>query len=325
MAKLRVAAALSVALLAPCAALADDVAELQQSLRDLQANDAMLQTIGFRLASANAPFCADQQLTVGLQLADVRNFSQPTRIRQALRIKGDFAVEAIAAGSPATQSRLAAGTEIATIEGEALGAIPAADANDNQRLNRVYDRVDAALTREGNVRIGLGSGDEAVLTGVPACRSRFELLLGGNGGQADGQIAQISLAALLKGKVDDERAWVVAHELAHNVLRHRAKLKVIGRTVANVRDTEREADRLTVWLMANAGYDPKAASVFVRNWGSKGLAGHFTTPDHDRTETRIKIINAEFAVLEKVTANAAGLRDWRFRFTPYPGEVKAQP
>ncbi len=285
----------------------------------------MLQTIGFRLASANAPFCADQQLSLGLQLADVRNFSEPARIRQALHLKGDFAVEAIAAGSPATKSRLVAGTEIATIEGEAIGAIPAAAANDNQRLNRVYDRIDATLTREGKVRLGLGSGDIMVLTGVTACRSRFELLLGGNGGQADGLIAQISLAALLKGKVEDERAWVVAHELAHNVLRHRSRLKAIGRTVANVRDTEREADRLTVWLMVNAGYDPKAAPVFVSNWGAKGLAGHFTTPDHDRTEARIKTINAELALLEKVPANEVGLRDWRFRFTPFPLEVKAQP
>lgn len=325
MANLHWLAALWVALLVPCAAQADDATELQQSLQELQANDTKLQTIGFRLASANAPFCADQQLSLGLQLADVRNFSEPARIRQALHLKGDFVVEAIAAGSPAAHSRLAAGTEIATIEGEALGAIPAAAANDNQRLNRVYDRIDAALARDGKVRIGLGSSEDMVLAGVPACRSRFELLLGGNGGQADGLIAQISLAALLKGKVDDERAWVVAHEMAHNVLRHRARLKAIGRSIANVRDTEREADRLTVWLMANAGYDPKAAPVFVRNWGSKGLAGHFTTPDHDRTETRIKTINAELAVLEKVPANAAGLRDWRFRFTPYPGEVKARP
>jgi len=322
--KLRWLAALWVALLVPCAAQADDVAELQQSLHELQANVAMLQTIGFRLASANAQFCPDRQLTLGLQLADVRNFSEPARIRQALQLKGDFAVEAIATGSPAARSRLAVGTEIATIGGEALSSLPAAAANDNQRLNRVYDRIDAALTRDGKVRIGLGSGDDVELTGVPACRSRFELLLGGNGGQADGLIAQISLAALLKGKVDDERAWVVAHELAHNVLRHRARLKAIGRSIANVRDTEREADRLSVWLMANAGYDPKAAPVFVRNWGTKGLAGHFTTPDHDRTETRIKTINAELQVLERTPANAAGLRDWRFRFTPFPLEARVR-
>ena len=284
----------------------------------------MLQSIGFRLASASAAFCADRQLTIGLQLADVRNFSEPAKIRQALLINGDFAVEAVAAGSPAARSRLATGAEVVTVEGEALGALPAATANDNQRLNKVYDRIDAALTRDGKVHLGLGSGDDTVPIGVPACRSRFELLLTGTGGQADGRIVQVSLATLQKGKTEDERAWGVAHELAHNVLRHRARLKAIGRSIANVRETEREADRLSVWLMANAGYDPKAAPVFVRNWGAKWLAGHFTSPDHDRTETRIKMIKAELQVIEKTPADAAGLRDWRFRFTPFPLEVKAQ-
>lgn len=325
MAKCRWLAAFLAALLAPHPAQADDATEFQQSLRELQANDAMLQTIGFRLASANAPFCADQQLTVGLQIADVRNFSQPVRIRQALQIKGDFAVEAVASGSPAAAARLVAGAEVLSINGEDLGAIPAAASNDSKRVNSVHDRIDAALGRDGKLRIGLAASDEVVLAGAPACRSRFELLLGGNGGQADGFIAQISLAALRKGKTDDERAWGVAHELAHNVLRHRAKLNATGRSIANVRDTEREADRLTVWLMANAGYDPKAALTFVRNWGAKGLVGHFTSPDHDRTETRIKAIRAELVVLEKTPVNAAGLRDWRFRFTPFPLEAKAQP
>lgn len=325
MANVRWLIALWVALLVPHAAQADGTVELQQSLRELQANDAMLQSIGYRLASANAPFCADQRLTVGLQIADVRNFSEPAKIRAALQINGDFAVEAIAAGSPAGQSRLVAGAEVVSINGEVLGALPAAGANDSQRVNTVHDRIDAALSRDGKVLLGLANGGDVTLAGVPACRSRFELLLGGNGGQADGLIAQISLAALLKGRRDDERAWGVAHELAHNVLRHRARLKAVGRSIANVRDTEREADRLTVWLMANAGYDPKAALAFVHNWGAKGMAGHFTSPDHDRTETRIKAISAELAVLEKTPANAAGLRDWRFRFTPFAGEVKARP
>mgnify|MGYP000087081219 CR=1 FL=1 len=68
----------------------------------------------------------------------------------------------------------------------------------------------------------------------------------------------------------------------------------------------------------------QAAPAFVRNWGTKGLAGHFTTPDHDRTVTRIKTINTELQVLEKTPANGAGLGDWRFRFTPFPLEARVR-
>lgn len=325
MAELRWLAALGAALLVPCAAQANDAAALQKSLRELQAYDATVQSIGFRLASANAPFCADRQSSVGLLLADTRNFSEPDRIRQALGIKGDFAVEAVATGSPAAAAGLATGAEVVSIDGEPLAALPAARANDSKRVNRIHDLVDAGLARDGKVRVALASGKEVALNGVPACRSRFELVQGGNGGQSDGLFAQVSLAALRKGNRDDERAWVIAHELAHNVLRHRARLGAIGRTIANVRETEREADRLSVWLMANAGYDPKAALVFVHNWGAKGLAGHLVTPDHDRTETRIKAMRAEIEVIAATPANAAGLRDWRFRFTPYAAAATTKP
>ena len=40
-----------------------------------------------------------------------------------------------------------------------------------------------------------------------------------------------------------------------------------------MRRTEREADRLMPWLLANAGYDPAAAARFWRQWGKKHDAG----------------------------------------------------
>src|SRR3546814_9337771 len=75
-------------------------------------------------------------------------------------------------------------------------------------------------------------------------------------------------------------AAAVAHELAHNILRHRERLdaadvdrglfKGFGRSARLFRQTEVEADRLSVWLMRGAGYDPQAA---VRLWGRFGTRG----------------------------------------------------
>jgi predicted Zn-dependent protease len=42
-----------------------------------------------------------------------------------------------------------------------------------------------------------------------------------------------------------------------------------------IKATEAEADRLSVWLMANAGYDPEAAISFWERYGKATGPGHF--------------------------------------------------
>src|SRR3546814_5297547 len=62
---------------------------------------------------------------------------------------------------------------------------------------------------------------------IPACRSRFEVVLGNSFlAQADGELVQIGSRFLA-----DYPQWVaapIAHELAHNILRHRERLEAKG-------------------------------------------------------------------------------------------------
>src|SRR3546814_3531853 len=62
---------------------------------------------------------------------------------------------------------------------------------------------------------------------IPACRSRFEVVLGNSFlAQADGELVQIGSRFLA-----DYPQWVaapIAHELAHTILRHRARLEDNG-------------------------------------------------------------------------------------------------
>src|SRR3546814_14264401 len=62
---------------------------------------------------------------------------------------------------------------------------------------------------------------------LPACRSRFEVVLGNSFlAQADGELVQIGSRFLA-----DYPQWVaapIAHELAHNILRHRERLEEKG-------------------------------------------------------------------------------------------------
>ena len=72
-------------------------------------------------------------------------------------------------------------------------------------------------------------------------------------------------------------AAVLAHEFAHNVLKHRAWHEANGgRKRASVRLTEREADRLSPWLLANAGLDPRGGVEFFKGEGCErcGTTGY---------------------------------------------------
>ena len=88
----------------------------------------------------------------------------------------------------------------------------------------------------------------------------------------------------------DEAAFVIGHELAHNILRHRALLDKLGRSPENYRQTERAADRLGLWLMANAGYDTSAASAFMQRWARRRGPILFPESTHDGWKTRQRTI-----------------------------------
>src|SRR3546814_15757707 len=122
----------------------------------------------------------------------------------------------------------------------------------------------------------VGVGHDRSVTPIPSVRSRLGVVLGNRFlAQADGDLLQIG-SRFLAGYPQ----WVaapIAHELAHNILRHRERLEEkgvsygllsgIGRNVGYFRQTELEADILSVSLLANANYDPHIALSFWRAYG----------------------------------------------------------
>ena len=116
-----------------------------------------------------------------------------------------------------------------------------------------------------------------------------------------------------KQEVCDEVAAAIAHELAHNVLQHRAWLDANGRKRSNVRLIEREADRLMPWLLANAGYDPAAAARFMERWGPVHDGGIFRARTHDGWDERVEFIAAEVDKIRELSSNGTAA-DWSSRF-----------
>jgi hypothetical protein len=185
---------------------------------------------------------------------------------------------------------------------------------DWDRLAHAHDRIDRALADQGSVTFRFADGASATVEPVPACATRFELLGDSKTAVADGGRVVIgSRFPAFDWTEDDEFAGVVAHELAHNLLGHRAWLqrnrKVSGRTKL----TEREADRLMPWLLANAGYDPAAAHRFMLRWGKKHDLGLMRSWSYEGWDERAEHIAAELPIIARLLERE-GRADWSRHF-----------
>lgn len=277
-------------LLAPGPAAATDVAALARQ-------EARLADAGWRLTTASARWCPATAPQPGWILSDPRRFDPGDRpgAERAYGARGDGPfIAAIAPGSPAARAGLAVGTRLAAMEGV---PIPVFGDGPTLRIDAVVAML-AVHDPTAPLTVTDGDGTLHRLDAAPGCASAFRIERSGAQAAANGQLVRLRLDLARSIADDGELAAVVAHELAHNILRHRARL-ADDRSIERVRATEIEADRLSVWLLADAGYDPLAA---VRFWQrhKKPLIRAATHPPRSR---RIAAIEAEIAAMR--TARAA--------------------
>jgi hypothetical protein len=277
------------------------------------AKEQLLQDIGWKLVTGNARYCADAAPAIGLQLHDMASYSEPLAVRKLLGLKGDIAVLTAADGSPAQQAGMATNQSIAAIADEDPNSWSAQPNRDWQRIKRAHDRIDAQLAETGTVAITLSDGGSISAIGVAACASRFEL--GGDTKRAVAEGSRVIIGLDFPGfdYVEEEFAAAIAHELAHNLLRHREWLESEGRKRRNIRLTEREADRLMPWLLANAGYDPAASVRFMEQWGPRHGGGIFRKRTHDGWDERVQFIEAELPQINALLQRE-GAADWQRHF-----------
>lgn len=301
-------------LLAQGAPAAIDYASERAAIGRYQDADQRLQDVGWQLARGNVGFCPRVVPSIGLQLQDMASYGAPMIARRALGLTGDFAVQTAARGSPAAQSgAFTRNREITALERFDPNGWPAGPAMEWQRLVTAHDHIEAMLTEHGGIAVGFADGGEARLQPVEVCATRFELMGEGKKAVADGNRVVIGIEFPAFAYDEPVFAGVVAHELAHNVLGHSAWLDANGRSRKHVRRTEREADRLMPWLLANAGYDPAAAARFMEQWGSKHDAGLLMVRKHDGWDERAAFITAELPLITALMARE-GRADWTAHF-----------
>lgn len=285
--------------------------------RALQYRDQRLFAVGWRLVTGNAPFCDRTAPAIGMLLHDLQSYPDPAAARLAYGVTGDIAVQAVAAGSPAAQREVPVNASLTVIgQSDIAQAFPLTEPR-WKRLREIEQRIEQDLARQGMVELEWHHADRggelAQIRPVTACATRFEVSDIGQRAVADGERVVIGDRFPGFGWPEDQFASAVAHELAHNLLGHRAWLDRVGRRRAKVRLTEEEADRLAPWLLANAGYDPAAAVAFMRRWGPSHDGGLFRKRTHAGWDERTEMIAAELPLIEAARA-VSGKADWQRQF-----------
>lgn len=282
--------------------------------------DTRVATVGYRLATRNAVYCSDLQPATGLVLSDIALYPAGQR-DAALRAysvgetTSPIFVAAVAEASPAYAAGLRTGHAITAIDDEPLVTITRQGNGNYARMAAIESAMPRWLNH-GEIAVSVASPSTTTIVsvkGVPACASIFQVKASAKfGAAADGRYVQIDAPLVDFAGEDDELAAVLSHELAHNILRHRARLDAagidrgllqeFGRNARLTRATETEADRLSVWLLAGAGYDPRAAVRFWTRWEKERGKPLIASATHGRASTRIGMIEEEIAKMGRAKA-----------------------
>ena len=246
----------------------------QAALRALGDADLRVATVGDRLARGGTAFCSAQATSLGgLVIQDARQYSAATRAdaQAALGLgDGPTITGVVGAGTVGTGDAALVGRVIVSVDGTPV-VTKTSDAYAD--VARTEALVEDGFAR-GRVTLAFAKGGQITLPATPGCRTRFQIVRGGlRRTQADGRYVQLSDVMLAFTANDDELAAVLAHELAHNILRHQGK-----KTPS--KQAEREADWLSVWLVDRAGYNIDAVVPFWTRLGKRTDYGIFSDGSH---------------------------------------------
>jgi len=262
--------------------------------------DRRVAAAAFRLQTANVARCADAVSLPGFSLQSLSQYNSSARATAAREFGLGAApsVLAVAPGSDAARIGLQTGDALTAI---GLKPVPQAVKSGYDQVAETEDALAAALA-EGPVSLTVKRGDQQlslVLSGDRGCASRVQFVPGRvlDAG-ADGQYVRIHGGMLAFVADDTELAIVIAHELSHNILKHRVRLDAagvgrglfagIGRGGAALRASEVEADVLAVRLLATAGYDVTRIVAFWQRLRAR--MGGLTGPSHPGWRTRIAAV-----------------------------------
>jgi predicted Zn-dependent protease len=282
------------------------------SVRSLGAEQMRVSAIGYRIAAASVGSCARPEMMSGIISHDLTQYPMASRaaVSQAFSMNGGFGVLQIVPGSAAERAGLHIDDEILAVNDVSVED-PAASAQQRPSyerearfqgiLSNALEHGPASLLvqRAGQVlrltiRGELGCGGEVILTNSSDLNA-----------WSDGHHVIVTTAMMRETANDDELAFIIAHEMAHNILGHASWHKdslslfgILGIGSSRVKRMEMDADSYAVPLMSAAGYAPGAGVNFLQT-ASHHMWWSDLSIDHPSFGRRIKIVRAAIGRLQQ--------------------------
>ena len=238
-----------------------------------------LEAIGYRLSRANAGHCTVPDMLTGLMLHNVGGYDRVDRadIMAAYGMTLGFGVLQVVPGSAAARAGFQQDDELVTLDGADLTTFAAdavGDRGSYARTERMITLLQQKLSR-GPAQLGVRRGGAPIsltLSGEPGCGGRFAVLHDrALNAWSDGRYVAVTDRMMSFVQDDAELAFIVAHEMAHNLLHHADQTKGISRLFAEfgfgakrIKSAEVAADGLAVDLLAQAGYSLTAPEQVLR-------------------------------------------------------------
>lgn len=283
----------------------------------MQRLDRRVTAIGYRLVTSAGDLCADKVHVPGFAIHDLSQYrsDEQEEADDTFRFDGAPLVLAVAPDSPAAAAGVQVGDALIRIGADPVAPAPSGATNSYARIVAILSQLDSA-GHSGMLALKLRRKQQ-VLTVTAAlrdgCPTRFQTKVSNTiDAQADGRYVEVNTGLIAFAGSDDELAAIMAHELAHNILHHRARLDAagvprgilgqFGKNARLIRETEAEADRLGVYLMDRAAYPPQAAIAFWARFGAEHGLGIFAAPTHLSEGKRIDLIQAEIARIAAMRA-----------------------
>ncbi|MEL6686480.1 MAG: M48 family metallopeptidase [Pseudomonadota bacterium] len=235
-------------------------AELQetQALAKQSAHLERLMRVGRDVLLTNAELCPKTRTDLGVMIHSEESYPKELRdaVRRELGATEVPAIFKVVPNSPAERAGLQVGDSL-IIDGEPVSA---GDKALKEHLSN--GQVDLIVRRDG---------DDITLSVTPdeVCSSRIRMRNSSEvNAYADGRNITMLTGMMEFTQSDDELAFVIGHELAHNTMGH--VRKVIGNLILSgfamryARPFESEADYVGLYYMVRAGYSPDNVEAFWR-------------------------------------------------------------
>jgi Zn-dependent protease with chaperone function len=280
------------------------VAQPTSPIDRLMQQDVRLAAVAERLLGANRQLCRQEMPLIGM-IWHSRDQYRAELAGNAFA-NGTIAVEAVLPGSAAAAAGVQAGDGIVAIGDRRtatmtrVGEAPLRDTAFAALADQAGRRPLAlTIMRDGVLRV--------LSLEVPeGCRALVEIRSANPlDARSDGKVIQVNYGLAVAAS-DAELAVIFAHELGHLVLEHRRRLEAagvekgffgeFGRNQQLNRQVEVEADRISVHLLANAGYDPAIAPAFWRSkLGRRAGGGILRSSTYPSAEARAGQLEREIA------------------------------